>query len=314
MRYGIHYLCGLLILMAAGCSGGPSLQSPPAPAEVATSPTPAPTSGLLPRAVDLVSPSKEIYLIGPGDVLSVHVYEEPELSGRFSVSRKGMITWSWIGEVKVAGLSLESIKSKLSDILTRDYIRRPMIKVDIEEYHSQVVYFFGNVVHPGVNRLGENKSLLQSFLQAGGPKNWGDCQITILRNKPNAGESRKEEVGLQALLRGEADILLKDCDIVTVGSPEAGIGIFADDRVYVVGAVINPRAIIWREKMTALDVLMSAGGLTESASGNGARLIRGVGEEKKEYELRLDDILDGERRTNVILLPGDQIIIPESFF
>jgi polysaccharide export outer membrane protein len=66
--------------------------------------------------------------------------------------------------------------------------------------------------------------------------------------------------------------------------------------------------------MTALDALMGTGGLTEDASGNGARLIRGSGAEKQEYELRLDDIMDGERGTNLILLPGDQIIVPESFF
>ena len=122
------------------------------------------------------------------------------------------------------------------------------------------------------------------------------------------------EVGLQALLRGDADIVLGDRDIITITSPDTGMGFFGEDRVYVVGAVVNPRALIWREKMTALDAIMGAGGLNEDASGNGARLIRGTGEEKQEYKLRLNDIMEGERETNFILLPGDQIIVPESFF
>jgi len=312
MKYGINLLLALLIVVIAGCAGTPGLPPPPPSVDNAPGPTPTATPLVAPRVISPVTDN--IYTIGPGDILSIQVYEEPELSGRFNVSSKGVISWSWIGNVAVDGLTLEEIKDKLSGILTRDYIRRPLIKVDIGEYHSQVVYFFGNVDRPGVTRLSENKSLLQSFLQVGGPKTWGDCQITILRSKPDAGESRKIEVGLQALLKGENDIALKDRDIVTVASPDAEIGIFSDDRVYVVGAVVNPRAIIWREKMTALDALMSAGGLTEDASGNGARLIRGAGEEKQEYELKLDDILDGQRDTNVTLAPGDQIIVPESFF
>lgn len=309
MKYGVGFLYGLCIMIIAGCTGAPRVYPPPNDdsAEVQTAlPTPVPMA--VSRAGD------DIYRIGPRDVLSIQVYQEPELSGEFSVSPKGGISWSWIGEVEVSGLALEQIPEKLAGILKRDYIREPLIKVDIGEYHSQVVYFFGNIAHPGVARLGENKSLLQNLLLAGGPKTWGDSRITILRMNPVDGVDRKVEVGLQALLRGEVDIILGDRNIITVTSPDVGMGFFGEDRVYVVGAVVNPRALIWREKMTALDALMAAGGLNEDASGNGARLIRGAGEEKQEYELRLDDIMDGERESNLILLPGDQIIVPESFF
>lgn len=309
MKFSIYFICALFILVISGCAGSPPLSPLPRDdfADIqSTLPTPVP--------VDLSPPGDDIYRVGPGDILLIKVYEEPELSGRFSVSRKDSIYWSWIGEVKVSGMSLERITEELVSILKNDYIRDPLIKVDMGEYHSQVVYFFGNVADSGVTRLGENKSLLHNFLQAGGPKTWGDSRITILRNTPVDGASRKVEVGLQSLLKGEVDINLGDRDIITVTSPDAGMGFFGEDRVYVLGAVVNPRALIWREKMTALDALMGAGGLSEDASGNGARLIRGAGEEKQQYELRMDDIMDGERQTNYILLPGDQIIVPESFF
>ena len=309
MKVGLYFLYGLFIMVISGCAGSPRVSpSPPTTSPEVQTPLPTPLPIAVLRAGD------DIYRIGPGDVLSIKVYGEPELSGEFSVSIKGSISWSWIGEVSVSGMSLEEIPEKLSAILKRDYIREPLIKVDIGEYHSQVVYFFGNVFQPGVARLGENKSLLQNFLQAGGPKSWGDSRITVLRTNPDDAADRKVEVGLQALLRGEVDVTLGDRDIITVTAPDAGVGFFGEDRVYVVGAVVNPRALIWREKMTALDALMGTGGLTEDASGNGARLIRGSGAEKQEYELRLDDIMDGERGTNLILLPGDQIIVPESFF
>ena len=69
--------------------------------------------------------------------------------------------------------------------------------------------------------------------------------------------------------------------------------------------------------MTVLDAMIAVGGLSEYASGNRARLIRFDKESgtQKEYSLRLADLLrKGDSRANVMLMPGDVIIIPESTF
>lgn len=88
-------------------------------------------------------------------------------------------------------------------------------------------------------------------------------------------------------------------------------------QIRVVGATEKPASIPYRANMTLLDAMIAVGGLSEFASGNRARLIRydrGTGRQK-EFALRIDDLLKkGESRANVMLRPGDVIIIPESMF
>jgi polysaccharide export outer membrane protein len=66
--------------------------------------------------------------------------------------------------------------------------------------------------------------------------------------------------------------------------------------------------------MTMLDVMIQVGGLTDFADGNGAILIRGA-EGGKQYSIRLKDLLRrGDISANVAMMPGDVIIVPQSWF
>lgn len=88
-------------------------------------------------------------------------------------------------------------------------------------------------------------------------------------------------------------------------------------QVRVVGATEKPASIPYRANMTLLDAMISVGGLSEFASGNKARLIRAnrATGRQQEYSIRLGDLLKkGDSRANVLLQPGDVIIIPESMF
>ena len=88
-------------------------------------------------------------------------------------------------------------------------------------------------------------------------------------------------------------------------------------QVRVIGATGKPASLPYRANMTLLDAMIAVGGLSEYAAGNRAKLIRfdkGTGTQK-EYSLRLGDLLKkGDSRANVMLMPGDVIIIPESQF
>lgn len=88
-----------------------------------------------------------------------------------------------------------------------------------------------------------------------------------------------------------------------------------EQQIRVVGEASNPQAIPYSERMTALDVMIAVGGLTEFASGNRAKIIRQENRIKKEYRVKLDDLIkDGDISANVDMLPGDILIIPQSFF
>lgn len=86
-------------------------------------------------------------------------------------------------------------------------------------------------------------------------------------------------------------------------------------QVRIVGEAAVPQAIPYRANMTVLDVIIATGGLTEFADGNNTTLVRAQDDQLAEYRVRLDDLLeDGDISANVALLPGDILIVPETFF
>ena len=88
-----------------------------------------------------------------------------------------------------------------------------------------------------------------------------------------------------------------------------------NQQIRVVGEAVQPRAIPYRANMTALDVMIEVGGLTDFAAGNDTVIVRRVDGEQSTYRVRLDDLLrSGDVSANVELIPGDIVIIPQSWF
>lgn len=88
-------------------------------------------------------------------------------------------------------------------------------------------------------------------------------------------------------------------------------------QVRIVGATEKPASIPYRANMTLLDAMIAVGGLSEYAAGNRAKLVRFDKQtgRQREYAVRLGDLLKkGDTAANVMLMPGDVIIIPESTF
>jgi polysaccharide export outer membrane protein len=87
-------------------------------------------------------------------------------------------------------------------------------------------------------------------------------------------------------------------------------------QVRVVGEAAKPQAISFRANMSLLDIMIDVGGLTRFAAGNRAVIVRkGVDGKDQEQRVRLDDLIkDGDVSANVKMLPGDILIIPQSYF
>jgi len=94
----------------------------------------------------------------------------------------------------------------------------------------------------------------------------------------------------------------------------SGFGGGNSEQVRVVGQAVKPATLPYRQNMTLLDVMIAVGGLTDFAAGNRAVLIRAA-EKNTAYNVRLADLVKrGDVAANVQVLPGDVIIIPESWF
>jgi len=86
-------------------------------------------------------------------------------------------------------------------------------------------------------------------------------------------------------------------------------------QIRVIGQATRPQSLPYRQQLTLLDVMIQVGGLTEFASGNDAKVIRKINGVNTEITARLDDLIkSGDISANLIIHPGDIVIIPESWF
>jgi polysaccharide biosynthesis/export protein len=86
-------------------------------------------------------------------------------------------------------------------------------------------------------------------------------------------------------------------------------------QIRVVGEAAKPQVLAYREHMSLLDVMIAVGGLTEFAAGNRSVVVRVVDGHQKQFGVRLDDLIrGGDISANAQILPGDILIIPESWF
>lgn len=93
-----------------------------------------------------------------------------------------------------------------------------------------------------------------------------------------------------------------------------GVGPYAE-QIRVIGQAAKPQAVSYKENMSLLDLMIQVGGLGQYAAGNRASIIRKVNGVQQEFRVRIEDLINGaDISANVNVLPGDILIIPESYF
>ena len=86
----------------------------------------------------------------------------------------------------------------------------------------------------------------------------------------------------------------------------------AANQIQVVGEVNAPQALSYREGLRVLDVIVAVGGLAEFAAGNRARVVRPTATGQVDCRVKVKDLVDGDLSQNILVFPGDVIIIPET--
>lgn len=117
-------------------------------------------------------------------------------------------------------------------------------------------------------------------------------------------------------------ILARDIERVLgeyVRSPQVNVIVTepagANSQVKVIGQVVRPQSIAYREGLTVLDAVLAVGGLGPFAAGNRAKLVRIDGGKSREIKLKLSSLVNnGDMKQNLALQPGDVIVVPESRF
>lgn len=114
--------------------------------------------------------------------------------------------------------------------------------------------------------------------------------------------------------------LAKDIEAVLaeyVRSPKISVivtGQGASNQIQIVGEVALPQAVSYREGLRVLDVVVAVGGLTDFAAGNRTKLVRQSDSGQAECNVRIKDIMSGNMAENILVFPGDVIVVPETRF
>jgi len=154
-----------------------------------------------PTPDDLKSSTAD-YILGPGDLLEVTVFElmapgQPYVT-RERVSQSGQITFPYLGAVSAAGLSTRGLEEKLADMLEPDYIRNPQVTVFVSEYRNMNVSVLNGVYRPGLYPMSKQDMTLLELVAMSGSiiQLTEDYGYVIRKYKPDEADLLMLESGL----------------------------------------------------------------------------------------------------------------------
>ncbi|MBL7031781.1 MAG: polysaccharide biosynthesis/export family protein [Nitrospira sp.] len=244
------------------------------------------------------------YIIGESDTLFISVWGNDKLSVSVRVRPDGKITIPAFGEVIAAGVTPGELQDQLTEDL-KHLVKNPIVTVLVQEINNNKVYVFGGGVEPGVLPLNGRTTLLQLLCLIKGANDADLHRAYVLRH----GERIKEDFyGIFIKGKTEEDTLLEANDIIFIPA-------FEDKNIYIMGAVTSPTSIVYREGIKVMEAIFAAGGFTEFADKNDTVIFRKDGGKEISISVKLKDLMkDGDLKQNVILRPGDYIVVEEGLF
>ena len=106
------------------------------------------------------------YVLGPGDEVAISVFGEPDLSVEFTLSDNGALNYPFLGEIRVAGLTMPELERHIADGLRGDYLINPEVTVSMKQYRQ--FYLNGEVNRPGGYPYQPGLTLEKALALAGG--------------------------------------------------------------------------------------------------------------------------------------------------
>lgn len=237
-----------------------------------TSRSPQPDATLDPFLIK--GQAKWHYLISPGDVLGITVWDVPTLNlpplpvstspesagipAGYTVDADGMIQFPYVGLIALAGLTESQARARLTQALARHYVD-PKLTVRVQAYRGNKVYLEGEVRTPGMLVMNDSPlTLAEALSRAGGITSQGDSsQIVLVR------QQQRVEFNLPKLQRSgisAGHVLLQPGDLVRVTPKE-------ETKVSVLGEVVKPGMVATRNgRLTLNEALAESGGLLSATS------------------------------------------------
>lgn len=248
----------------------------------------------------LIVPNPGPYTIGQGDVLSIVVWDHPELAGSgmiaataaadsatippnapqpgFAVDHMGRIQFPLIGLLHVEGLTEEQARALLTKKLAR-YIAQPSLTLRVQSYRSKRVYIDGEVKAPGLQAINDiPMTLVEALNRAGGMLPSADQSRIRIERGPS-----RYTINLRDLVQkgvNPGTLLLRHGDVVRVHSRD-------ESKVFVSGEVVQPRALTMHNGRLTLNEALGESGGVSPLSGDARQIyvVRKTPERTRVFQL-----------------------------
>ncbi|WP_140625956.1 polysaccharide export protein EpsE [Methylibium rhizosphaerae] len=208
------------------------------------------------------------YVLGPGDVVRVNVFQNPELTLEARVSETGSISYPLLGQVRLGGMSVVSAEKAIADGLRQgNFVKQPQVSVMVMQVRGHQASVLGMVNKPGRYPIEVTGLRLSELVALAGGVAPNGSDVATLSGQRD-GKPFRVEVDLPNLFGAtapSADPIVLNGDVVYV------------DRMpvfYIYGEVQRPGALRLERNMTVMQALAAGGGLTQRGTAKGLKLHR----------------------------------------
>jgi polysaccharide biosynthesis/export protein len=254
------------------------------------------------------------YLVGPEDVLSITVWEHPELSRTVAVRADGNVSLPPLGDVPAAGQSTAAMAREIETRIYNTLRLTTQVTISVASFNSQKVYLAGQVTNPGRYAFETIPNLVDLLGMTGGLSPQADLsKVRILRKA--GGETQTLSVDLSAAVQ-TGDLTgvpgLKTGDLIMIPGSTGGTGqLTGASAVYVLGAVARPGPYNAVAGMNVIQLLSVAGGTTDRADLGQIEVLAAEGTASYRVQVDLNREIEAGRG-GLVLRAGDTVVVPSA--
>ena len=248
--------------------------------------------------------------LGPGDVLSFHLYGSPLLTREgVPIGPDGTVSYLEAENIPAAGLTVDELRERLNAELGR-YRRAPQVYVTPVSYGSKKYYMMGTVVQKGAFSLDRSITVIEAVARARGFEtgvtNGDTIDATDFSRSFLSRGGHRVPVDFERLfMHGDLsqNVTLEPNDYLYFPASSSG-------QIFVLGEVGLPGPVAYDADVSALSAIVSRGGFTEKAWKAHVLVVRGSLDHPVAFKVDIDGALTGNA-PNLALQPGDLVYVAD---
>ncbi len=176
-----------------------------------------PPSSSAPKSTAPADSVSDEYTVQPGDVLTITVWKEQDLTGDVLVRPDGGLSFPLVGDLSASGKTVSALRKEVVTRLQR-YLPNPVVTVAVKQIGGNAIYVVGKVQHPGEFPFGRAVDVMQALSLAGGATPFASLNSIVILRREN-GRQQAIHFRYSQVARGKdlsQNILLQSGDTVVV--------------------------------------------------------------------------------------------------